>query len=336
MTGTRVAGTTDHRCCGQCGTELAPHAVACPACRALVYAERLTQLAGAAEAANAVGDRVAARTAWEEALGLLPADSEQSVVIQGRVRQLTTEIEASAPPAATTTKSARPWWQRGVAGIISLFVLVLGKLKFLLLGLTKASTFLSMFAFFAVYWGRYGWPLALGVVLSIYIHEMGHVAALKRLGIAASAPIFIPGIGALVLLKQRVDDPLVDAEIGLAGPVAGLGAALVALMVYETTRLPIWLAIAQLTGFINLFNLIPFWQLDGSRGFHALSRDERWIVVAVVAIALWLTGQRFLLLLGGVAVYRAFQREAGPGDRRVLATFVVLVAALAWLAKGVG
>ena len=104
----------------------------------------------------------------------------------------------------------------------------LGKLKFLLLGLTKASTFVSMFAFFGVYWSIYGWPLALGLVLSIYIHEMGHVAMLRRLGIAAGAPMFIPGVGALVMLKQHVADPLTDAKIGLAGPVWGLGAALAA------------------------------------------------------------------------------------------------------------
>ena len=86
-----------------------------------------------------------------------------------------------------------------------------------------------MFAFFGVYWSIYGWPLALGLVLSIYVHEMGHVAMLRRLGIAASAPMFIPGVGALVMLKQHVTDPLIDAKIGLAGPVWGLGAALAAL-----------------------------------------------------------------------------------------------------------
>jgi Zn-dependent protease len=107
---------------------------------------------------------------------------------------------------------------------------VLGKLKFLLIGLTKASTFISMFAFFGVYWSAYGWPLALGLVLSIYIHEMGHVAMLRGLGIDAGAPMFIPGVGAVVMLKQHVQDPLTDAKIGLAGPVWGLGAAIVALV----------------------------------------------------------------------------------------------------------
>lgn len=87
------------------------------------------------------------------------------------------------------------------------------------------------FTFSGVFWSLYGWPLALGLAVSIYIHEMGHLAMLRQPGIEASAPMFIPGIGALVLLKQHVDDALADAKIGLAGPVWGLGAGLVTLVV---------------------------------------------------------------------------------------------------------
>jgi len=148
--------------------------------------------------------------------------------------------------------------------------------------------------------------------------------------------MFIPGVGALVMLKQRITDPLTDAKIGLAGPVWGLGAALTAVAIYTITRAPIWLAIAQLTGFLNLFNLIPVWQLDGSRGLHVLARSERWVLVGAIVIALLLTEQRLLLIVGGVAVWRALQQDAGPGDARVLATFVVLVVALSVLARGVG
>ena len=98
----------------------------------------------------------------------------------------------------------------------------------------------------------------------------------------------------------------------------------------------IWLAIAQLTGFLNLFNLTPVWQLDGSRGFHVLARWERWALVAAIALMLILTEQRLLFIVGGVAVWRSLQQETGPGDTRVLATFVVLVIALSLLARGVG
>jgi Zn-dependent protease/nitrogen fixation protein len=325
--------------CAHCSTELPPHALACPACGALVHAEQLKQLAATAESAASGGALVRAREAWELALRLLPRDSKQHAVIEARVAELAKRIEST--PSGSGSSAAKPsadapWWRRGGAAIVSVAVLLIGKLKFLLLGLTKASTFLSMFAFFGVYWSLYGWPLALGIVVSIYIHEMGHVSMLRRLGIAAGAPLFIPGVGALVMLKQHVSDPVTDAKIGLAGPVWGLGAALAALGVYGVTRAPTWFAIAHLTAFLNLFNLTPVWQLDGSRGFHALSREERWIVVATIGVMLWLTGQRFLFIVGGVAVWRAAQREVGPGDRRVLATFVGLVVLLAWIAKGVG
>jgi Zn-dependent protease len=173
-------------------------------------------------------------------------------------------------------------------------------------------------------------------VLSIYVHEMGHVAMLRRLGIDAGAPMFIPGVGAFVMLKQHVTDPLTDAKIGLAGPVWGLAAGVAALAVHLATGAPVWLAIAQLTGFLNLFNLIPVWQLDGSRGFHVLAQSERWMVVFAIVVALLLTEQRLLFVVGAVAAWRALQREAGPGDTRILATYIGLVLALSWLARAVG
>ena len=322
--------------CYSCRTELAPDALVCPACAALVHSEQLKRLAGDADAAVSAGDLTRARDHWTSALALLPVRSSQYTQVRERVSELTRSIDASSAGTAKAGKDGVPWWRRGLPGLATGALVLLSKLKFLLLGLTKASTFISMFAFFGVYWSIYGWPLALGLVLSIYVHEMGHVAMLSRCGISASAPMFIPGFGALVQLKQRVDDPLTDAKIGLAGPVWGLGAALVALAVYLFTHAAIWLAIAQLTAFLNLFNLTPVWQLDGSRGIHVLARGERWALVGAVALMLLATEQRLLFIVGGVAVWRALQRDAGPGDTRTLATFVALVIALAWLARGVG
>ena len=321
--------------CTRCGTELPPDALACGACGSLIHADTLKQIAAEADVATRAGDLAGARNHWATALRLLPAGSRQHAVIRDRLTDLTRRVDAAAegaPMAADET----PWWRRGAPGLVTIAVLLISKLKFLLLGLTKASTFISMFAFFGVYWSIYGWPLALGLVFSIYIHEMGHVAMLRRLGIDAGAPMFIPGVGAFVMLKQHIQDPLTDAKIGLAGPVWGLGAGLCAFGIYAVTGARIWLAIAQLTGFLNLFNLIPVWQLDGSRGLHVLARWERWALVGAIALVLMLTEQRLLFIVGGVAAWRASQREAGPGDTGVLATFVVLVIALSWLARGVG
>ena len=321
--------------CGHCGTELAIDALACPACRTLIHAERLKSLAAEAEAATSAADIETARLRWTKALELLPPNTRQHEVIRQRLSDLARPGEGEHSSEAAHSPTRQPWWRRGAAGFVTIGLVFLSKIKFLLLGLTKASTFISMFAFFGVYWSIYGWPLALGLVVAIYIHEMGHVTMLRQLGIEAGAPMFIPGIGALVMLKQHVSDPLTDAKIGLAGPVWGLGAALSAAAMYAVTHAKIWFAIAQLTAFLNLFNLTPVWQLDGSRGIHALARSERWMLVAAIVVALLVTEQRLLLLVGGVAVWRALQQDAGPGDSRVLATFIVLVAALSWLARGV-
>jgi len=319
----------------QCRTELAPDLLACPVCAALVHADELKRLATAADAATRSGSARAARDQWQKALTLLPPKSQQYTAVQSRITQLTRQIEGDGTSAESSPRSDKPWWWRTLAAFGAVALLLGTKLKFLLLGLTKLSTFASMFAFFGVYWSIYGWPLALGIVVSIYIHEMGHVAMLRRLGIAAGAPLFIPGMGAVVMLKQHITDPLVDAQIGLAGPVWGLGAGLAAAGVYLLTGAPVWFAIAQITGFLNLFNLTPIWQLDGSRGMHVLSRSERWTVVVAIAVALLLTEQRLLFIVGAVAVWRALQRDAGPGNARVVATFVMLVMALSLLARGV-
>ena len=244
--------------------------------------------------------------------------------------------EDDSPGSAVKDSGDKAWWTRALGIAAAVALLFVGKLKFLLLGLTKLSTFASMFGFIAVYWSIHGWPLAVGIAGSIYVHEMGHVAMLRRLGIQAGAPLFIPGVGALIMLKEHVTDPVIDARIGLAGPVWGLGAAVAAWLTYLATGAAIWLAIAELTGFLNLFNLIPVWQLDGSRGLHAMSRPERWVLLSAIGVALWASGVGVLWIVGAVVAYRTIRGEAGPGHRPTMLTFVGLVLALSWFARAVG
>jgi Zn-dependent protease len=306
----------------------------CPSCAALVYRVQLQDLAARASSAAQNGDRATARALWEEARVLVPVQSDQYQQMGAGLAALADETPALSTPGRSGP-SNRNWWTGGAAAAVTIGVLLVSKLKFLLLGLTKLSTFASMFGFIAVYWSIHGWPLAVGMAGSIYIHEMGHVAMLRRLGIQAGAPLFIPGVGALVMLKEHISDPVTDARIGLAGPVWGLGAAVASWITYLATGAPIWLAITELTGFLNLFNLIPIWQLDGSRGFHALSRQERWIVLAVIGVAIWLTGVGVLWLVGAVALFRTLRGEQGPGHQSTMLTFAALVLALAWFARAV-
>src|SRR5262249_12406256 len=186
----------------------------------------------------------------------------------------------------------------------------LTKGKLLLLGLTKLSTLFTMMGSLGVYWNWYGWKFALGMVLLIYIHEIGHVYELRKFGIKASAPVFLPGFGAVVLLRERPATAAQDARVGLAGPLWGMAAACATLAVYLATRVPLWAALTRWGAWINLFNLVPVWQLDGGRGYVALTRRDRGIVLGLVLLMWVLThdGVLFLVALGGA--YRMFKRDS--------------------------
>jgi Zn-dependent protease len=300
----------------------------------LVHAATLKRLADEANSAHSAGDLTAALTAWRQALDLLPPGTRQREVIAATIDSLGRELEQSGATASSSPqRRSGSKVATGAAGIGALGLL-LSKLKLVLLGLTKLSTLASMLLAFSLYWTMWGWRFALGFVASIYVHEMGHVAALSRLGIKATAPMFIPGIGAVVRLKQYPVTPREDARVGLAGPIWGLAAAAVAYAVYRVTDSQTWGAIAQVGAWINLFNLLPVWQLDGARGFRALATDQRWMVVAIVA-AMWLvTHEGLLVLLFLTAAYAAWRGEAPEdGDRRALLEFGPLVAVLSIMTK---
>jgi Zn-dependent protease len=310
--------------------------LACPGCQRLVHAGRLSELKARADRAAADGDRAAEAAAWTDALALLPAGARQHAAIAARLAELA-ELQTSQKSPTPEMPKTGPWrWLGGLGTIGALawkfkFIALaaLGKGKFLLLGLTKASTFLSMFLAFGVYWTAWGVWFALGFVLSIYVHEMGHVAALHRFGVEATAPMFVPGFGAFIRLRGRELSPYQNARIGLAGPMWGLGAAIVSLAVARAGGGPMWAAIAHTGAWLNLFNLMPVWQLDGNRGFAAIPSAGRWIVAAGFAIAWLLTADGLMILLLGAAAIRALDPHAPQSeDRGALAQFVFLTLAL--------
>ena len=91
-----------------------------------------------------------------------------------------------------------------------------------------------------------------------------------------------------------------------------------------------WTAIAHTGAWINLFNLLPVWQLDGSRGFASLTRVHRFVVVGAFAAGWLIAGDGLFVLLIGVAAVRAFSGDAPESeDRGALAQFVGLIVALA-------
>lgn len=335
-----VSASSSSPVCPDCGTEIAPHLLACPACGALVHARELKALAD--DAARASSPREAL-VSWRQVYALLPAGSRQQQAVAAKIEELVRAAEGTAQEPAAGKGGTWGKVSAG-AGVVAVllakfkFVLIfaLTKAKFLLLGLTKMGTLLSMFLSFGVYWAAWGWKFAAGVVLSIYVHEMGHVAMLRRLGVRCSAPMFIPGLGALIRLRENLPTAREDARVGLAGPIWGLGAALFAWVLAVTLDSPMCAAIAGVGAWINLFNLAPIWQLDGSRAWRALTKRQRWIATAVVVIAFILAAEEArasLLIVLIFCIIRLFRKDSAPTpDHRALAEYVVLIAALTVIA----
>jgi Zn-dependent protease len=344
MTGGTIANT-DRSACARCGSQIAPALLSCPACHSLVHVERLKELAAEAKAAEDAGDRTLALTKWRDAIALLPRSSAQYPVIAARIDTLgkdapsAMQLEQQQKEAEIHAKFSRIGGKKigpmlaTVALVLwkakFVVVLLLTKMKLLLLGFTKIGTLLSMLATMGAYWALWGWQFAVGFVLSIYVHEMGHVSALRHYGIRASAPMFIPFVGAFVRLRESLHSERENAIVGLAGPLWGLGAALAAYVLYVTTGMPMFGAIAHAGAWLNLFNLLPVWQLDGGRGFSAMSRIHRLVAAGAVLTAFAVTHEPMLLIVGLAGAAMAFSKPSVKPDTRIAAYYIALVWVLA-------
>jgi Zn-dependent protease len=222
----------------------------------------------------------------------------------------------------------RPWWRRWLSALAVAGALVLkfGKVVLLLLPkakiLTTSGTMLVSVVAYSLFWG---WKFALGFVVLLFVHEMGHVIQLRREGIPASAPMFIPFMGAVVMARSLGDNATAEARVGLAGPILGTLGALALIPVAAYTGEDFWHALAFTGLFLNLFNLLPVVPLDGGRAMAALS-PKMWFVGLFALAVLTFTYPNplliFILLLGGYETYRRWQARRS-GDERVLAFYKV-------------
>jgi Zn-dependent protease len=161
----------------------------------------------------------------------------------------------------------------------------------------------------------WGWKFALGFVLLLLVHEMGHVIQLRREGIEASAPLFIPFMGAVVGAKSLGNDALAEARVGLAGPVLGSLGAAALVPVALATGDPFWKALAFTGFFLNLFNLLPVVPLDGGRAMAAMA-PWMWFVGFGVLVVLAFTFPNpiilIIVLLAGFELYRRWKSRRQP------------------------
>jgi Zn-dependent protease len=184
--------------------------------------------------------------------------------------------------------------------------------KYALLILFKipfATTLVSLLVSFGAYAVVYGPWFAVSLVAMILVHEMGHVVEIRRQGMQATAPIFIPFLGAAIFQRSHPTDALKQAQIGIAGPIAGTLGATAALALYAATHNEVLLLAAWLGFFLNLFNLVPVWQLDGA---WVLAPVSKWFqaagYVAVAALALFHVVSIFLIVIALLGVPTLIQR----------------------------
>jgi Zn-dependent protease len=191
------------------------------------------------------------------------------------------------------------------AAFLAKFGAVLLKFKFLF----------SMFVSAAVYVWLGGWWFGIGLVVLLFVHEMGHVLEAKRQGLPVSAPLFIPFMGALITMRQMPHNAWREAKLAIAGPLLGSAGALalyLAGVAFDSRPLK---AIAFLGFFINLFNLLPVVPLDGGRISAAL-HPALWLAGFVALVGLVIVRPNpiliIILIFGGTELWRRWQMRRYP------------------------
>jgi Zn-dependent protease len=250
--------------------------------------------------------------------GWLPAEEPQSTT-------LTSRTPAPIPPAP---REERSLVRRIFAPLIALGVLLLkfGKAALLILPkaklLTTSGTMLVSVAAYSLIWG---WKFALGFVVLLFVHEMGHVIQLRREGIPASAPMFIPFLGAVVMAKSLGDNATAEARVGLAGPILGTLGALALIPVAIVTGNDLWQALAFTGLFLNLFNLLPVVPLDGGRAMAALSPKMWFVGLIALAVLAFVFPNPIIFIILLFAVYETYKRWKArrSGDEKVAAFYRV-------------
>lgn len=222
-----------------------------------------------------------------------------------------TAPESFGAPTPAPARDERPWWRRSLSllAVIGLLALKWGKAAVLLLPkakvLTTSATMLVSIVAYSFIWG---WKFALGFVLLLFVHEMGHVIQLRREGIEASAPMFIPVLGAAVMAKSLGDDATAEARVGLAGPILGTLGCLALLPIAFSTGDDFWYALIFTGLFLNLFNLLPVVPLDGGRAMAALSPWMWFVGLFAMVLLTFAVPNPILILITLLAAYETYKR----------------------------
>jgi Zn-dependent protease len=245
-----------------------------------------------------------------------------------------------APPSAPETRPPEPepafepdrpqpgGIRRRLSAAGAAILALLAKFKSVLFLLPKLKLFASTgtilvsLAAYALIWG---WPFAAGFIALLFVHEMGHAIVLRREGIKASWPMFIPFMGAVIASRSLGDNAVAEARVGLAGPILGSIGAAACILIWHATGSDLWRALAYTGFFLNLFNLLPVVPLDGGRAMAAMA-PWMWFVgfAALIPLAVLFPNPIMLLILvfAGFETYKRWKLRRS-GDARQQAYYRV-------------
>ncbi|HZD92637.1 MAG TPA: site-2 protease family protein, partial [Candidatus Sulfotelmatobacter sp.] len=302
--------------CPRCARPVPAGALECSQCNTLVRGDEVEQLAAHARTLEAHGDFQQARERWLASLPLLPSQSPHAAWIRKHIEELERGI-----PAGQTGQPGQPksrWVER------------LGPLGPALLALWKFKSLFSFVAFFGFYWQAWGAKFGIGFALLVLIHEMGHFIDIKRRGLPADMPVFLPGLGAYVRWNALGVSLEARAAISLAGPLAGWLAAAVCAGLWFQTGYGLWSALARTSAWFNALNLIPLWIFDGSTAMLPLSKVGRAVVLLVSAALGYVVGEWVFGLVAIGTGVRLFTHDTPPeGSTSTASYFIAVLAALA-------
>lgn len=205
----------------------------------------------------------------------------------------------------------------GPLGLVLMFLF--SKMKYLLLifKVGKFKTFITMLISIWAYAMFWGWSFAAGFVGLIFVHEMGHVVALRMQGVKSSAPMFIPFVGAYIAMKDLPENAFGEAIAAAGGPLLGTLGAIGCAGAGLATGNPFWFALASSGFLLNLFNLLPMSPLDGGRIIGAIS-PRLWIFGLAGSIFLffltWSPILALIVIMGSVQMYNTYKK---PGVEKV-------------------
>jgi Zn-dependent protease len=226
-------------------------------------------------------------------------------------------VEPATPPDAFGQRK-RSWLREKLGAIVAALVALIAKLKAVLLFLPKVKilvTAASALVSVGAYSLLWGWQFAVGFVVLLFVHEFGHVIALRREGVKASAPMFVPFLGAVITARSLGDDALAEARVGLAGPILGtIGSAAVAI-VGLVTHTGLLEALGYIGFFLNLFNLLPVVPLDGGRAMAAMAPWMWFVGFGAMVVLDFVSPNPILLiitLVAGFELYRRWERRRNP------------------------